>query len=596
MPLGTVARVAGVKLDSSTVQTEECSASGVGLTLAYAGALTQVSLTARDAFRNLVATDFALFSAEITDSNGDATAVAISWSAFTGYVARYTLTKAGLYKLSIMNAGVNIPQGPWKVEVLAGDVLTSACYIEGELIKTMSAGESKEFLLRTVDAYNNAISTGGKVFQWSVSGAVNSRGMASDNFDGTYTILVGSSNVIGAYQFEVKRGGNDILGSPFVLNNLPGDMNIFSSSVDMSQTLNFRVGEIRTVTVQAKDSARNPISFGGEYFRAELINAESGASLILVKDRGDGSYTLDIQSVLSGNFQLRVTLSNIVVGGQIYSFSIFPGALSTSTSVVSGTGLSNSRAGTVTRVTVVPRDSYGNDVMGDIQAEARFQLLEKVANISYAPVLSSHEHRLALNHAGVWSVSLFTTVSGLYRASVWLGDGISPQESNEEFITTVLPSDTHAPSCELYSDHDAVCTASKPCDFVLQPKDRFGNKGTEPGDIFQAKLATQERREHLLLYEGSIEYDTLNTNYRIRFIATRSGEYRVMTTRYETHVSGSLGRLIVMPGAPEATSSTAHGFGLLGAVVGHEVGSSCDLQSPYVVASELQAGFTNRII
>jgi hypothetical protein len=573
LPLGTIARLPGVKVSASTVQTEECSASGRGLTRAYAGVQTQVSLTARDAFRNVVDTDFASFSSEITDSQGVVTAVVVSWSPFTSYVARYTLTKAGLYKLSIMNNRINIPQGPWKLEVLAGDVLTRACYIEGNGIKAMSAGQSKEFRLHTVDAYANAIMTGGKVFQWAVSGAVSLRGMAVDNFDGTYTILVGSLDNVGLYKFEVKRGVEHILNSPFVLNNVPGSISIFSSSVDMSQVLSARVGELRTVVIQVKDGARNPIKFGGELFRAELINSERGSILVPVKDRGDGSYAIDIQSHVSGRFQLHVTLSNIAVGGNSYALFILPGSLSTSKSVVSGTALSTSRVGTMTRVIVEPRDSYGNPVIGDIQAEARFQLLQNIANISQAPVLSSHQHRLALDQTGGWSVSLFITVSGLYRASVWFSEGISPNASDQDFITTVLPSDTHAASCELKSSHAAVCTASEVCHFILQPRDRFGNKVNEPAEIFEAMIATQDKKEHLLLYAGSIQYDPVSANYMIRFMASRSGEYRVMVTRYQAHVSGSLGRLRVVPGAPVAKSSSAQGFGLLGAVVAQEVSS-----------------------
>ena len=580
LPLGTIARLPGVKVGASTVQTEECSASGRGLTLAYAGVQTQVSLTARDAFRNVVDTDFASFSSEITDFQGIVTAVVVSWSAFTSYVARYTVTKAGLYKLSIMNNRINIPQGPWKLEVLAGDVLTRACYIEGNVIKTMGVGQSKEFRLHTVDAYANAITTGGKVFQWAVSGVVSLRGMAVDNFDGTYTILVGSLDIVGLYKFEVKRGVEHILNSPCTLNNVPGSISIFSSSVDMSQVLSARVGELRTVVIQVKDGAQNPIQFGGELFRAELMNSERGSILVPVKDRGDGSYAIDIQSHVSGGIQLHVTLSNVAVGGSSYAFFILPGALSTLKSVVLGTALSTSRVGTMTHVTVEPRDSYGNPVIGHIQADARFQLLQNIANISQAPVLSSHQHRLALDQTGGWSVSLFITVSGLYRASVWLSEGISPQASSQDYITTVLPSDTHAASCELKSNHAAICTASEACDFVLQPRDRFGNKGNEPAEIFGAMIATQERKEHLLLYAGSIKYDPVDANYAIRFVPTRSGGYRVMVTRYKAHVSGSLSRLRVVPGAPVAKSSSAQGFGLLGAVIAQEVSSLRAKPSP----------------
>jgi len=130
---------------------------------------------------------------------------------------------------------------------------------------------------------------------------------------------------------------------------------------------------------------------------------------------------------------------------------------------------------------------------------------------------------------------------------------------------TVFPSKTAAASCSLSSLHSGTCIASEPCSFRLQHKDRFGNKGTEPGDVFEATLTSQDKHEDLLVVPGTVQYN-LNNNYDVTYIPTRSGEYRTVVTRYKRHVSGSLSSLIVLPGHPVAASSSAEGFGLIGAV------------------------------
>jgi len=119
----------------------------------------------------------------------------------------------------------------------------------------------------------------------------------------------------------------------------------------------------------------------------------------------------------------------------------------------------------------------------------------------------------------------------------------------------------------LSSLHSGRCTASQSCSFVLQPKDRFGNKGTEPGEIFEATLNSQERWQDLVVVQGAVEYNTDKVLYDLTFVPTRSGEYRTVVMRYKQHTLGSLGVLTVQPGPPEAASSSAEGFGLVGAVV-----------------------------
>ena len=614
LPLGPVTLVSGVKVAPASITTEQCSASGLGLSQALAGVETEIQLVARDAYRNMVLENFASFSMEIEDDSGSMQ-FPVSWSASKGFVAKYTVTKASIYKLTIKNAGTNIPGSPWILRVVPAEVVTAKCFVEGPKTKTMSAGQGKEFVLQTVDAFGNKITTGAKAFQWTVSGSVSSRGVAIDRFDGTYAVQIGASNFVGKYQLNVTRAGVHVKDSPFVINVVPGDLDAKASSVDVSALVGLRVGQTAQAIVQARDASENRILRGGEYFKATLYNSDNEAEMLTVRDRGDGTYAIDVKQLVGGQFQLAVTLDNVLVGARQQTLTVLAQDLSPADSLASGTGLSNSMAGADTHISLVPRDAYANVIYGGVMAEARMDLLDpeqtSLVNASQRTVLSTHVHRLTFAQGSGMAISMVTTASGLYRVSVLAsrGSSSSPTMKVSESVMTVLPSETNAATSKLSLLHGDTCTASLPCKFKLQPRDRFGNKCTEPGEIFEATLATQDTKEDLLLVSGDIEYDATNVNYAINFMPTRSGTYRTVVTRYKHHVSGSLAPLLVEPGAPVAASSSAEGFGLVGAVVnqdssvtitlrdlaGNPIEQSDDLRDRLTVTTEPSNYITSQI-
>ena len=217
---------------------------------------------------------------------------------------------------------------------------------------------------------------------------------------------------------------------------------------------------------------------------------------------------MDIKVLTTGKYTIAVTHNNVLVMGRTVSFDVFPGALDGTTSLVSGTAMSNSMTGVFTQIRLVPRDALQNSIYGGVRAEARIELLRsRVDNSSQSVVLSTQVHPLQSSATSLdLSAEILTTASGVYRIAVFMSDG-GALSSFSESIRTVLPAQTDPATSTLSNLHDGVCVAASECKFVLQCKDRFGNKGTEPGERFQATLISQDTNRDLLVVDGDIIFN-----------------------------------------------------------------------------------------
>jgi len=193
--------VSNVSIVPAATLASACTVTGVGLTTAVAGAVTQLDIIAKDSYANTQTdagneeTDFGSGgTVELVDGSGGTVSGTVSDSgnigADGGYTATYTITDTSeTYTLHITFNGAHVASSPYTVTVTPGTLNAS---VSSAVLLNSRAGETQTFTLNVRDTDVNLIddvTTSISLLLTHSDGVttVASSGIV-DNADGTYDV------------------------------------------------------------------------------------------------------------------------------------------------------------------------------------------------------------------------------------------------------------------------------------------------------------------------------------------------------------------------------------------------------------------------
>jgi hypothetical protein len=538
-----------------------------GLEFLQAGGTGTLAVIPRDQFGNIVDSRELEISATLLVSpiGPDSTLTAFradpTEKTFS-YVLDISVIKSGYYVVAVMLDNNELSGSPLAFTVSAGPVETRNCSLDPSTFQhIIYTGKENIFLLRTYDRYMNTYTEGQKAFSAMLSGPQNARGLVTDNFDGTYNILLPVMQTLGTYKLSVERQQVHINGSPFSIQAMPGDFNLMKATISFSGDP-LIAGTPRTLYIYARDSAGNQLTMGGEKF--SVVTKDHTQISAAVADNDDGVYSTSMSTTVAGQYIVQVTWSGYLLNGGSIMVSVVAAEAVASKSMASGSGLDDTvlvagYSGTVNAKAI--------DVFGNIDMSWSNIFKINITKNSGSSVWNSSHDAGFMQEFGLYEMNFILTISGSYVVQVSLktlnsvGDGIVAlakksvtAADTQSFASTIFPPKTN-------------CTPSSTLSCILQliARDQFSNNVEEDGDIFTAKLLRHEQGQDSAISVGSVS-STGGPNYNVHFKVTASGTYRLLVSRYFTPILGSNIILTVFPGPVSPQDCTTSGSGLNGAV------------------------------
>lgn len=412
-----------------------------------------------------------------------------------------------------------------------------------------------------------------------------------DNNDGTYTVTY-LSRLAGEYELTLKLSGDHVLGSPFLVDIIPGETIVDATTFTLLETSSVVAAAV-TFRIQARDefwnSQRGDLFRGPDPFKATFV-AQNGQGDFEARiyDNEDGSYTGSYSTTVAGAYKMRVSLRSQQIGPLI-DISVAPGATMNDNCVVSGSGVSAMLAGQEAEVFVLARDLYGNLVQHGREVFNVTMLnptggLVSLGNARHCDSMCFTAGNCPCPEISLGRYALTYSVEtvGNYLVSVRRENGLLPGSPStvtvsESFVVTTK---TTVVGCEeeCLAQISACDSAQGRCDctcsmltpmlsgsqfsLVVQSRDNFKNKVFEGRKAFLVTMykANPPGRSGCFASEGctparlqGVVEDHLDGTYTVVLEPAVPGEYVLEITRSKEHIEGSPFLVEVVPGTASAS-------------------------------------------
>ncbi len=332
---------------------------GAGQSVA-AGALLPIapSVVAKDTFNNVVPGAVVTFSVgggaghltgttDTTNASGVATVG--SWTLDTlAHVDSLTATLGSLTRVFTATGLAGAISAARSLITLAADSVLS--------------GTAGTITLHGRDQYGNALSTGGSLVAFAVSGgsSTGSLSAVTDHGDGTYTAtftgtLVGTSDTVHA-----TIGGTPVTSPLPLLRVVPGAVSLAQSTLTAAGAIDSS-GLADSVILTVKDANGNLVT-GAQTVVFGKSGGTSTGSLSGTTSLGGGKYAAVFTGILAGT----ATTINATIGGQsvtstLPTIQVVPGAVSFANSIVT-VSQGSVAVGAHSVATLIAKDAAGNSL------------------------------------------------------------------------------------------------------------------------------------------------------------------------------------------------------------------------------------------
>ena len=341
------------------------------------GTSTQVlSVTAKDAFGNLITSGGATVS--ITKSSGNGTIGSVTDNGngtYTATVTAPTATGSGVFVATLGGNPVKSGGGS-QTQVTVNYVPGAANATQSTLTPTSASitsnGSSIQILTVTAkDSFGNLLTTGGSTVTITKSSGNGTIGSVTDNGNGTYTATVTSPTSTGNGVFIATLGGQPVKSgtgsqTTATVTYTTGASDATQSTLTpASSNITANGTSTQVLTVTAKDAFGNLLTTGGA--TVTITKSSGTGSISTVTDNGNGTYTATVTSSTStGSGIFVATLGGNPVksgtGSQTQAtVNYTTGTADATQSTLTPTGATISADGTSTQVlTVTAKDALGN--------------------------------------------------------------------------------------------------------------------------------------------------------------------------------------------------------------------------------------------
>ena len=466
---------------------------------------------------------------------------------------------SGKYELAISCLGTHIEGSPFHFFVRNAVTDVSRTYFSGPTLFT--SGRPASFTIHAVDQDGNARVKGGDNMQASFRGPGSIRRLKiGDSMKGKYSVNFTPLKV-GEYICELSLDGKLFSASPYKFSVCASLSHPTATTISGVGASYSHAGDTSSFTITKYDCNHNPTGNGGDTITGHLSHNEtSGLTVPLeIADCGDGAYTASYMAGLSGKYDIRLNL-----GGQ----RCFPPRFHTLKVVTSGVKAHNCYivleaaqkthldliTSSGSAVTQRKRDLRAVDARIDAGSELklflsscdrhgnvlRFSRMEKfvctVTDTGTGEVQDKSDDMQYTKQG--WCFMFGSTTATTYSISIQLG---GKDLSNSPAEIRVMPGTLAAEMCTIGTDGYRETVAGTEMDFILEGRDRYGNKLLEGGPEVTFDLAAREGPCRI----AGVARDSGNGSYRCTCTPEKAGLYHLQmmcdgvplgTMEYEVNV------------------------------------------------------------
>ena len=545
-----------IMVHNAEIQARSSTASGAGMSASRVGDESEIIISAKDTFQNLMTDAGSLYDVQLTGPTR--IRAVFNSTQVEGSVFRYAYRAhvVGAYNVSVTLFGVHLSGSPVVVEIAPNIAVAAKCYVEGEGSYFGTAGIAATLVLYARDSFGNKIPYGGDVFLADVTNPSFSRTIIVpiDNLDGSYFLAFGSA-VAGPHSMGITLGGKNIFGSPFTVEIMTGAMDLTKTDINFEN--NAVAGNAHNISVQERDSFGNIRTDGLSIFYIILPNKREYTSTY-ISDSTDrsmlqykqqylssitwtqsGNYNIDVQTVLTDRFgrTSRVPLAASPILISFTAGKIFPAVCT-----ASGPGTTGIRAGENASILIHTRDTYGNDV-----TTGGYSHVYEVF-VTYTNPIRTYNFSTADLNNGKYSAWFILTATGSYGVEV-KGSGLHISGSPYLVEVVVASLDPHNTLIKGAGINGGAI--SRTALFNVKLFDSFGNAQTNIGA--QVKVLLSDNR----LTTRPVLKDLMNGEYQVSFMGIVQGIFHISVIVDNVTVPGSPfpSRIVLQAGAPSDRTS-----------------------------------------
>ena len=344
------------------------------------------------------------------------------------YLAAYTATEHGTYRLEVRLGRELLPGAPFRLTVHAAGVAPHACRVAKAGPPAILAGQTALMCFESCDGHGNRRTNGGDAF---VVGLLEDTS-ASDELPqaSEEALLAVRRQAAWAAELSPRKG---------------------AAAVDVSDAAIDGTGE-------APSSRRPPPP--------------------MVLDERNGIYTVGYGWSRAGALKLSITYDGAALPGSPFALAVLPGEPSADHCLVYGDGLGGCAAGARLRLGVLLRDKYNN--VCEQRASGVRVSLRGAADVEAEVREAPHARGLEIEATAT------PQAAGRYWIHVHLGDA---PLAGSPFLVHVRPAAAMGASAEVWGDGLREAVAGMPAYFAVQLRDALGNVTMEGAEGLTARVA-----------------------------------------------------------------------------------------------------------
>lgn len=507
-----------------------CVATGDLETNAVAGVLRVFQVQLRDVYSNdivNVTSPTGILSAQFTSPDHQPVPIDISYTDAGMYTCTYNATVTGSFTLEILVLGAGISNANIPVQVVPASPYPPYCMAQGQALTAATAGALVSFSIYLYDVFNNSIPP--MVQAPVVSITTPTQQVVNVVPDQTLGVYTATYNITqsATYTVAITVGGVQI-GTPqanLVINPAPLYV---PNSVASGSTAIGTAGTQGSITILQRDVFGNNIldytQVTGISFQMTLASDPTiVANTTTPAQNGDGSYTVNYEIILAGDYVSTITINNINILGSPFSTTVNPANFDPHGTTTSGleTGVV---AGNANAFSVQLRDVYGNAITENVVAPDNITLLLNGQGV---------ENNITLVGEGVYDIVYNQTVAGTYMMTITIDRveiGTTPLPQ-----ITVSPAGEYPPACFAVGEATLKAYIKRDNSFILVVRDRYLNHCN--GSSVQPTITLSATGEETVFGSALLNSDG---NYTITYSGIDSkATYSMAVTFNGQHIYGS---------------------------------------------------------
>jgi hypothetical protein len=386
------------------------------------------------------------------------------------YSMQYAGTVTGIYSISVLINAAHILGSPFSTKVLAAAPSSSASFLTGSALATMTAGKFANLFINVRDSFGNLYDR--QLFNLKVLfGSSDHSSKFAYTSDGAYEAVF-TATFSSLYSLAVSFSADPLSVAQLVGKAVSVD--VIPAIIQPSQTLtrgsglnSYRAGESHPIYLFAHDAFgnfRSSTVFSDKFALSfSSTNNEYSAEAIA---SADGSYVYNHSSSISGVY--IISISNQATAEHIYrspfSVEVLPGVASPlkSSMSLSDSLKKNTIAGMLLSFGIDARDQFGSRT----NCSADFRVTSQAPGSAESVLLGSC-------FQGVYSSTFYPTVSGTLLVRVFIANDLIV---DAPFSVVVTAGKSDPLQCVASGAGLVVATSGATALINIQSSDSYGNK------------------------------------------------------------------------------------------------------------------------